>query len=299
MRRYYHLLNFNNKKTVSMKSKIQISLLLLIGLFLINISGAFAQKSIELKYNLNEGDKYVFVTDIEMDMTFEAMGATATLDQVMSIQMTSLVSKLEGDEISQDFTFDRITMNQKIFGMEINYDSDDSSTFSSGMGAQIADQMNKVIGASIKMIMDDRGKIKDIDVSSITDNSDLTNNFGSGNTYAVYPEGKVKVGESWEEEIKPMEDSEMKVHAKYTLLKVSRKQAVIGVEGTLSANEIEGQEIKLNGTTVGEMIVDRKTGILISSIIDLEMAMDIDQGGVKIPATIMSTSETNVKKHKL
>ncbi len=54
----------------------------------------------------------------------------------------------------------------------------------------------------------------------------------------------------------------------------------------------------MNGTTVGVMVVDSKTGMLISSVIDLEMALDIDQGGVKIPATMISTSETVVEKIK-
>ena len=278
-----------------MKSKIQISLLLLAGLFLVNISSAIAQKSVELKYNLNKGDTYAFVTDMEQDITFEAMGQTTTLDQVMTIQMTSVVTGIDGEDINQDFTFDRIMMNQSIFGMEIKYDSDDSTTFT-GMGGQIAVEMNKVIGSTIKLVMDDHGNIKDMDLSSFSDNSDLSNNLSSGNTYAVYPKGKVNVGDTWETDIKPLKDSEMKVHMNYTLLKVSRKQAVIGIEGTVTANEIQGQEIRLNGTTVGEMIVDTKTGMLISSVIDLELAMDLDQGGVKIPATIISTSETNVTK---
>ncbi len=279
-----------------MKSKIKISLWTFICLFLIGSSAAVAQKSIELKYNLNKGDKYLFITDIDMDMTFEAMGNTTTMNQVMGIQMSSMVTGINGNDINQDFTFDKIAMNQKIFGMEINYDSDDSSTFTSGMGAQIAQQMNKIIGAAIKISMDKYGTINEMDISSITDNSDLVNSFGSGNMYAVYPEHKIKVGESWEEDIKPPKKSEMKVHVKYTLLKATRKQAEIMVEGTLSANEIEGNEINLSGTTSGKMIVDRATGMLIESTIDSEIEMDLEQGGNKIPATMMSTSVTSVKK---
>ncbi|MBC8320628.1 MAG: hypothetical protein H8E34_07890 [Bacteroidetes bacterium] len=279
-----------------MKSKIQITIWTLISLLLLNISSTYAQKSIELKYNLNAGDKYMFVTDIEQDITFEAMGNTTTLEQLMSFQMTSLVNKIEVDEIFMEFIFDRIKMNQKIFGMELNYDSDDSSTFTSGMGAKIGEEFNKIIGASVKVVMDDNGNIKDMDLSSITDNSDLTNNLSSGNTYAVYPEGKVKVGESWATDIKPLENSEMKVHMNYTLLKIARNHATIGVDGTLTANEVAGKEISLNGTTSGEMIVDRKTGILISSSIDMEIDMEMEEGGNKIPATIMSTAVTTVKK---
>ena len=124
--------------------------------------------------------------------------------------------------------------------------------------------------------MDNKGKIIDIDLSNISDNNELTNNLTSGSTYAVYPDGKIKVGDSWENDIVPLEGSEMIVHIKYTLLKVSRSQATIGIEGLLSGNEVNGEEINLNGTTVGEMIVDKKTGMLITSTIDLEMEMEME-----------------------
>ncbi len=75
-----------------MKTKIRISLWTLIGLFLFSISGVFAQKSVELQYNLNKGDKYLFITDIDMDMTFDARGTTTTMNSVMGIQMTSLIN---------------------------------------------------------------------------------------------------------------------------------------------------------------------------------------------------------------
>ncbi len=181
--------------------------------------------------------------------------------------------------------------------MEINYDSDDSSTYNSGMGAQMGAEMNKIIGESIIMIMDNRGNIISLDVNNVT-SADITNNITWGNTFVVYPEGKIKISDSWETDIEPLEDSEMKIHVKYTLLKLTRKQATIGINGVVSANVVEGQEVNLEGVTEGEMIVDNKTGMLISSVIDLEMAMDIEQGGAKFPATMMSTSTTNVNKLK-
>jgi len=276
-----------------MKSRIKISIVIIASLLLVNLSNVYAQKSVSLKYNLNEGDRYNFVTNVDLDMSFEAMGTTMTMESVMIIEMTSVVNMVENDEISQDLIFDRIAMNQKVMGMEINYDSDDSSTYNSGMGAKMGAEMNKIIGESIVMIMDNRGNIKNLDVSNVT-STDITNNITSGNTFVVYPEGKIKIGDSWETDIEPLEDSEMKMHVKYTLLKATRKQSTIGIEGVVLANVVEGQEINLEGTTEGKMIVDNKTGMLISSVIDLEMVMDIEQGGVKFPASMMSTSTTNV-----
>jgi hypothetical protein len=279
-----------------MKYKIQKLLLTIISLFMIVTSGAFAQKSIKLVYNLNVGDNYSFISDINQDITFDAMGTTTTLEQVMMFEMSSVVNKIEGNDISEEYAFNRIKMDQKIFGMEIIYDSRDSTTFE-GMGAQIAEQMNKIIGAQIYIVKNNRGKVLDIDLSKFSNNSDLANSLSSGNTHAIYPEGKIKVGDSWESDINTLEDSEMKVHVVYTLKKVSRKHAELDVEGTVTANDIE-EELSLTGTTTGSMTVDRKTGMLISSTIDLDMSLDIDQGGVTIPATIMGTTNTTVSKVK-
>ena len=279
-----------------MKSKIQSTILTAMFLVLYGVSSAVAQKSVELEYKLSVGDSYEFVSEIDQDISFEAMGTTTTLEMDMIFKMTSEVKKIEGDSIHKSFTFNNIKMDQKIFGMEMKYDSDDSTTFNSGMGAQIATEMNKIIGKPSDIVMDNKGTIIDINLSNISDNNDLTNNLTSGSTYAVYPDGKIKVGDSWENDIVPLEDSEMIVHIKYTLLKVSRSQATIGIEGLLSGNEVNGEEINLNGTTVGEMIVDKKTGMLITSTIDLEMEMEMEQAGVKIPASFMTTSITTAKK---
>ena len=280
-----------------MKLKIQKVLLAFTVIFLVFASNGFAQKSIELKYNLNVGDSYSFVSNTEQDITFDAMGTTTTLEQVMVFDMSTIVNKIEGDDISEVYVFDRIKMDQKIFGMEMKYDSDDSSTFE-GMGAQIAEQMNKIIGAQIEVVKDNRGNVLDIDLSKFNDNSDLANSLSSGNTHAVYPDRKIKVGESWETDVNPLKGSEMKVHVVYTLIKVSRKHAELSVKGNVTANEIEGEEIVLNGNTAGTMKVDRKTGMLISSTIDLDMSLELDQGGTKIPATIMGTTITTVSKVK-
>jgi len=278
-----------------MKSRIKLSLVSIIALMFLASANIFAQKSVELKYNIEKGDSYKITNNIDMDMSFDANGSTMTMESVMDIETTTTVVSLENDEISQEMAFDRIAMNQKIMGMEINYDSGDSTTFSSGLGAQVGAEMNKIIGKSINMVLDKYGNILSIDVAAIS-STDVANNVTSGNTFAVYPDHKIKVGESWESDIKPLKDSEMKTHIKYTLLKTSRKQSTIGVEGIISANEIEGKEIRMEGTTSGEMVVNTKTGMLISSIIDLEMEMDIEQGGTTFPASLMSTSKTNVNK---
>lgn len=276
-----------------MKTIIRSAIVLTVLLF--TISSVHAQKSVTLKYNLNVGDQYEFVTELDQEVSFDANGQTMTLDQDMIFNMASNVTSVTNEEIAQEIKFEKVEMTQAIFGMELHYNSADSTTWT-GMGAQIAEEMNKLINKPISYVMDERGNIKDLDISSISDNDDLSNNLTSGNTYAVYPEGKVKVGESWETDIEPLKDSDMTVHMKYTLLKATKKQVTLGLEGTLKANEINSEDMELNGTTVGEMIVDTKTGMLISSKMDIELAVELEQQGMKIPANILSTTVTTCQK---
>lgn len=278
-----------------MKIKTISGLLMIVSIILLTNANVIAQKSVELKYNLAVGDTYKFVSDLNQDISFDAGGTTMTLEQVMTFEMTSVVDAIEDEIINKDVTFDAIRMNQKIFGMEINYDSGDSSTWE-GMTAEVAKEMNKIIGKTAEIAMDNRGNIQEMNISELTDNDELTNNLTSGNTYAVFPEGKVKVGDSWETDINPLKDNDMRVHMKYTLLKANRKQAIIGLEGKLSGNEVNGEQINLTGTTVGEMTVNVKTGMLITSTLDIELELDIEQQGVKIPASIISTTTTTATK---
>lgn len=280
-----------------MKNPINVLFLILAVSFTGFINQSIAQKSVQLKYHLESGDWFNNVSNIEQTIQFEAMGQKATLDQEMTFYMASEIDSVVDGIITQSTTFKRIVMDQKIFGMEINYDSDDSSTFNSPMGAEFAAQMNKLINATVVARMNDRGQVQEMDLSELGDAGEMSGNLNTGNNYAVYPDYKVKVGESWEEELEPLETSNMAVKVKYTLKKVTRKEAVLDVDGILSAN-IENPEAggELDGTMVGEMTIDRKTGMVKVSSLQLDMEMEMEKNGMNIPATVTSFIETTIKK---
>jgi hypothetical protein len=83
--------------------------------------------------------------------------------------------------------------------------------------------------------------------------------------------------------------SNMQIKATYTLLKISGKSATIGIDGTITANETEDVDMRVNGTQKGEMIIDLNTGWLVESKLDQEIELDIEQNGQKFPATISGT----------
>jgi hypothetical protein len=166
------------------------------------------------------------------------------------------------------------------------------------MVAKIAEAMGGMIGASYTMVMDHKVHVKEIDASAFSQNDDIANNISSGSGYAIYKEGKVKVGDSWDGDVTPLKNSDMKVNMTYTVLKISGKEVTLGINGTIKANNMEDQELNLDGTMSGEMIVSSHTGWLIKSVIDQEIKLDIEQNGQTMPATITGTITTTSEKVK-
>lgn len=256
-----------------------------------------AQKKVELKYNLAKGDQYTYNIETDQDISFEANGQPMVMNSNIAFEMTGIINDAASDNIMVKTVVDRVTMKQSIFGMEIKYDSKDEAAAENPMAAKIAEAFSGLIGSSYTMTMDNKGNVKEMDLSELTDNNDLAQNLSSGSNYAMYPEGKVGIGDNWEKDIEPMKTSDMKYHIKYTVLKIGKKETTLGVEGTITANNVNEQELNLQGTQSGEMIVNTQTGWLISSSIDQELTLDIEQGGQKFPATISGTTiSTSAKK---
>ena len=258
---------------------------------------ASAQKKVSLKYNLKKGEKYVSHTVINQDITMEAQGQTMTMNQVITSDMTSLVKEVTADSVVTENTLDKMTMKQTMFGQELNYDSSDPSTYASGRGKQIGDALNKVIGKAYSITMDHLGNIGSYDLSALLKAGGQTSsNVKSSNNYIVYPKHKVKVGESWEADIKPMKSDNMKIHMKYTLKKISGKKATIALEGTISANKINGQTMNMSGTQSGETVINTKTGWPVSSNMTQDVKMKLEKNGMEIPMEISSTINTTSEK---
>jgi hypothetical protein len=258
---------------------------------------SYGQKKVFLKYNLKKGEQYITHTTTNQDITISAQGQTMTMSQEIHSDITTKVLEVRSDSIITANTMDKMTMDQTMFGQELKYDSSDPSTYASGRGKQIGDALNKLIGKAYKITMDHFGNIGSYDISAlINGGGKVSSSLKSGNNYIVFPKHKVKVGESWEADIKPMKTDNMKIHMKYTLKKLSGKKATIAVSGTITANEINGQTIHLNGTQSGTVVVNTKTGWPVSARLTQDIKMKLEKNGTEIPMEISSTINSTSQK---
>jgi len=258
---------------------------------------SFAQKKVMLKYNLTKGDKYTTHVNLNQDITMTAQGQTINMNQIITSDISTDITEVTPKIIKTSNKLDKMTMKQNMMGQELNYDSSDPSTYASGRGKQIGDVLNKIIGKSYGITMDHFGNISGYDLSElIKSGGQVSGSIKSGNSYVIFPGHKVKVGDSWQADIKPMKTDNMKVHMKYTLKKLTGKKATIALDGIITANTLNGQNIQLNGTQTGEMIVNVKTGWPLSGHMTQDIKMKMEKNGVEIPMNISSTIITTTEK---
>jgi len=274
------------KEMHNLKKMAMVAALIMLPIFVIS---SFAQKKINLTYKLEQGKTFNIVTEIDQDIVFDANGQTMTLDQTITTKSVSTIESASDGQISIKTTMSAMRMAQSIFGMEIIFDSEDETTQQNPMAEKIGEALKKLIGASYSTIIDNKGNVQSYDLGEFAMNDDMANNISSGNSYVVFPEGKITTGSTWEANIKPLKESDMKINSKYTLIKASKKSVTIKVESTITANNVVDEEMKMDGTIIGEILVDPKTGWTTESNMDMEMELEVDQGGVKFPASISGT----------
>lgn len=260
--------------------------------FMVNLS--FSQKSITLKYNLQENDQYNYITETDQSISMETDGVPMIIEMKLYMEMLYKILDKTSERNTIEGQINRVKMTQSIFGMNINYDSNDSTA--DPMLAKMDEEFQKILKKPFDMTMDHEGKINNLDLSNIGDNNDLASNFNSGTSFAVFPKNSIKIGESWNADIEPAAKSDMRYTVKYTLVKIENNEATISIEAVISANQVEEVSLNLEGTMNGEMIVDTKSGWLIESLLTQNLKMDLEQEDITIPATSTGTIKTTSTK---
>jgi len=256
-----------------------------------------AKKKVNLKYHLQKNDTYITKSNINQDIQMQAQGRTVDIQAQTEIDGTTVVSAVASNSIQLTTTINKMALTQSVMGRKIHFDSSDPSTYASGSGKLIGDKLNQLIGKSYTKVIDDFGHITSMDLSHFEEGLKTTGKLSSRDIYIVFPGHPVEVGDSWEATIHPKQNSNMVIHVKYTLNKLTGKDAVIGIDAKISGNKLEHKDMSLNGVINGEATVDLKTGWTTKVNVDQEVKMNAQTNGMTIPMTISGTiTSISVKK---
>lgn len=276
-----------------MKSKKIFKPLYLIALTALVITSlAFMpKKSIQLKYNFDQGDKYNLEIKTTQNIAMNMSGQSMVLKQNILLNQTAEILNIsEEGNIEFEIAYDRIRFDQNAMGMEISWDSENPEAKKDNMMVQqIAGQFQKALAEKINTTIDQFGNPVKNNSAEVLGNSSVSG-FEMG-MLVVFPDHEISVGESWDVTTQPDPNSDFTVNSTYTLTNIKGSTASISYEGTITGTEMNGNEAKLSGTITGKADVNTKTGWLESATTMQNLEMEMQQQGQTVPMSLSSVIE--------
>ena len=232
------------------------TLVLLFGVSFITM----AQESALLRVNYEKGDQYLIAMQVTqgeaMEMTMEMdLDIIATYDEIIESTM-----KIK-----------RIKMMLIQDGQIMNFDSNMADDELDEMGKMMKQQFAPMLKAQIYSKITNRAEAIEMKMEPSVPGMDQLMN-GSGNV--IYPKEALKVGESWDAE---RTENGMKMNFIYTVAAINKATVDITISGTIS--------LLAEGTISGDMEIDRNTGNVNDTTINLDMMVSGQQMTSKINMT--------------
>jgi len=249
------------------------------------------KKSIQLKYNFNQGETYTLEIKTTQNIAMNMAGQSMVLKQNITLNQTAEILNIsEEGNIEFEIAYDRIRFDQNAMGMEITWDSENPEASKDNMMAQqIATQFEKALDKKINSTIDQYGNPVKNNSAEIMGNTSVSG-FEMG-MLVVFPDHEISVGESWDVTTQPDPNSDFTVISTYTLTKIKGRTASISYEGTITGTEMNGNEAKLSGTITGKADVSTKTGWLQSATTMQNLEMEMQQQGQTVPMSLSSVIE--------
>ena len=290
-----------------MKKIAAIILILISFITILSVESCQTTKSVSgtkmLKFNFEKGKGYDYEMIINMDQ--EIMGQKMQMD--MSNYYSMDVTEDDGKIKTINSKFDRFKMKMNGGGMNLEVDTDNPLPESGEMSEGKKDpfkMINKMFGAikgqQFTMKVDQEGKILSVDGFEnigklLADSLDLNEKdrgdmmkqfneqFNAKSTksqferfFYIFPNKEVKVGDSWQKNSEISGPAGGKYASTYKVTEIEGD--MVTLEETTKI-ESEDEKNNLKGDIKGTLVIDSKSGLVVSADQDMKMATDV--GGMK------------------
>lgn len=227
---------------------------------LVVTSLCIGQESVLLRLNHNAGDQYLIAMDIEQE-------------GMMSMHMDMSMAFLEKKDTvySVEMGFEKVAMTMNQNGMEMSYDSSISEENMDDIAKMMHTQFAPMLEAKIYSTMTHRADTYDFRIEpNIPNAGDMADKASA----VVFPKEALKVGDSWTEN---KIENGMDMTMVYTIKSIEADVVLIDLSGTIS--------LLAEGTISGSLEVDKATGNVNSSIMDMQMSAEGQQISTHIKMT--------------
>lgn len=260
-------------------------------IFLTGLSvNSFAQLT---KADVQKGQKFRVETTSKINSSAEVMGQTMENNFDSKTRTVYEIAKTESDGIKLFSTITKLQVNASTMGQEMLFDSDKNNN-----EGPMADLLSKKVNKKNEMTIDDKGNIiKREDNEDDGSMGSMAGVPGSGPepVTELFIPGllgrELKTGESFTDiSTVKKEKYQSRDSGTYTVTSIENGVASISYTGkqvTSTTMEQMGMEMvsAANNTVKTELQLDIRTGLVLAKATVIESTVNIEAGGMSIPAT--------------
>lgn len=261
-----------------MKKKHIIPMLLVfVGLATLSFTLA---TGVTLRLQPKQGQTYTATSKTNAMTMIEMQGQSMNMSQSMEIRQSFNAKTVTETQSDFETQIEAIKMSMSQMGMKLEYDSEHPEKTSPMLAGQTKD-FEKVLNNPISISYDATGHI-------VGDSIDMNINQLS-NVVLELPEKEVTVGSKWNsKKTQHVNNTEIVVNMEYTVTAISKKSVDVSFTGTVDSKDV-------TGTYNGTASIHPQTGMVTASSTKSNITMTLNEQGMSLPITIVSTSTIEVK----
>ncbi len=252
---------------------------------------------LDLKLNLNTGDKYWYENTIKQELNI----LNIPLEQEINIIMLwEVLPKQDGNEVLE-MSFQKIKLKSKSPDKTISFDSEKSNN------NDYLSKLGKLKDKQIKVILSPKGKIIAIEglaalAQSFRSQKEIKDFFTDSVIYysvqsAFYglPDSVIRVQDEWKYDyVLPVNNFELTFQNTNKLNSIVQNKVAVGMQ-TILFTDKSNNKADISGKMYGTKMYDKVSGMLISSETEQEMSGNFVQNGAEIPINLQQKEITKCK----
>ena len=240
-----------------------------------------AKDGVTLRLRPQQGKTYTITSKSNTMTMMEVQGQNINMSQSMETRQTFTAKDVTDTQSTLECQIEAIKMTISQMGMKLEYDSEHPEKTSPMLAGQ-TEEFERRLHKPTDITYDALGKL-------VGDSTELiTNPLG---VIIELPETEITVGSSWtsttSQEISGVVFS---ADITYTVKSISKKSIDLTYTGKVNGNIDE-----ISGTYEGTASIDPQTGIMTHNSQKQNLSMTINEQGMSIPMTMVSTTTVDVK----
>ncbi|MDR1743703.1 MAG: DUF6263 family protein [Dysgonamonadaceae bacterium] len=278
-----------------------------------------AQAQVKLSFNPEKGERYQYISKTESTAKQQIMGQEIPMSTVMEMSFDMTVKEKTEDEIRLECIYNDILMSISSPMMEVKYDSKNPAENPTKMDKMMSQILGALAGKSIIVDFEPNGSVKSISgfdaimkdmLDGLPENPEMQQMANASmqsfddkaiknmfeQAFKIYPEQAVNIGDSWQGGISmAMMGADNQINNTYQLKSIEEGNAVINVSSVFNLMPA-GLEGALKGEQKGEIRIDIKTGMPISSTVTQTSKGSFEAQGMELQMEVVSKITFEQKK---